>query len=133
MFRAALVIAIVGAFAASAAFGADANAPAEPKPAPKAKPMPMTIKGMVSVVKDVNGVVTAVKLTSEMKGKKMEHNLVLDKEGMELARWDGKEVEAKVMRSGPDYKVLSFKEVEKAEGKPEEKPKEKPVEQPKAK
>ena len=126
MFRAALVVAIMGAFAASVAFSADANAPAEPKPVPKPKPMPMVIKGMVSVVKDANGVVTAVTLTMEMEGKKMEHNVVLDKEGMELAKMDGKEVEAKVLKKGDDYKVLTFKPVEKAEEKPAEKPAEKP-------
>jgi hypothetical protein len=127
MFRAALVVAIMGAFAASVAFSADANAPAEPKPKPTPKPMPMVIKGMVSVVKDANGVVTAVKLTAEMEGKKMEHNVVLDKEGMELAnKMDGKEVEAKVLKKGADYKVLTFKPVEKAEEKPPEKPAEKP-------
>jgi hypothetical protein len=126
MFRAALVVAIMGVFAASVAFSADANTPAEPKPVPKPKPMPMVIKGMVSVVKDANGVVTAVKLTTEMEGKKMEHNVVLDKEGMELAKMDGKEVEAKVLKKGADYKVLTFKPVEKAEEKPAEKPAEKP-------
>jgi hypothetical protein len=81
----------------------------------------MTVKGVVSVAKDANGVVTAVKLT--VGEGKVVHNVVLDKEGMELAKMDGKEVEVQAIRKGADLKVVSFKVVEKAAEKPAEKPK----------
>ena len=104
-------------FAGSVVFGAEANAPAE-KPAP---PMPKTVNGVVNAVKDANGVVTAVKLT--VAEDKTVFNVVLDKEGMDLAKADGKMVEAQVIKKGADLKVLSFKVVEKAAEKPAEKPK----------
>jgi ASC-1-like (ASCH) protein len=56
----------------------------------------------------------------------MAHNVVLDKEGMELVKEDGKMVEARVMKKGADLKVLSFKVIEKAAETPAEKPAEKP-------
>jgi RNase P/RNase MRP subunit p29 len=107
MLRAALVLAALSIFAATSVFGADANAPAEPKPAT------VTVTGAVSVVKDAGGTVTAVKLTA----KDGVYNVVLDKEGMELAKMDGKEVEVQgeVTKKGADnwIKVVTFKPVEK--------------------
>jgi hypothetical protein len=123
IFRVMLVAAAMSIFAASMVFAADANAPAAPKPAPA--PAPVTVKGVVSVVKDANGVITAVKLTE---GKVVHGNVVLDKEGMELAKADGKEVEAQIVKQGVDIKVVSFKVLEKAAEKPAEKPVEKPTE-----
>jgi hypothetical protein len=110
-----LVAVAVSVFAASAVFAAEANAPAGPKPAPA----PITVKGTVSVVKDANGLVTAVKLTTE---DKVVHNVVLDKEGLKLGNEaDGKEVEAQAInKKGTNLKVLSFKVVEKAAEKPKQ-------------
>jgi len=120
-----LVAAAISIFAASMVLAADANAPAAPKPAPAPTPAPapapMTMKGTVSVVKDANDVITAVKLTTE---DKVVHNVVLDKEGKELgSKMAGKEVEAQVVKQGADVKVVSYKLVEKAAEKPAEKPK----------
>jgi maltose-binding protein MalE len=115
MFRVMIVAVAVSFLAATVVFAAEANAPAE-KPAEK--PAPMTVKGTVSVVKDANGVVTAVKLT--VAEEKVVYNVTLDKEGMELAKMDGKEVEAQVIKKGADVNVISFKPVEKP--KAEEKP-----------
>jgi hypothetical protein len=125
IFRVMLVAAAISIFAASMVLAADANAPAAPKPAPAPTPAPapapMTMKGTVSVVKDANDVITAVKLTTE---DKVVHNVVLDKEGKELgSKMAGKEVEAQVVKQGADVKVVSYKLVEKAAEKPAEKPK----------
>lgn len=116
IFRVMLVAAVMSIFAASMVLAAEAGAPAAPKPAPA--PAPMTVKGTVSVVKDANDVITAVKLTED----KVVHNVVLDKEGLELAKVAGKEVEAQIIKKGADVKVVSFKVVEKAAEKPAEKP-----------
>ncbi len=117
IFRVMLVAAVMSIFAASMVFAAEAGAPAEPKPAPA--PAPMMVKGTVSVVKDAGGMITAVKLTTE---DKVVHNVVLDKEGMELAKADGKEVEAEIIKQGADVKVVSFKVVEKVVEEPAEEP-----------
>jgi hypothetical protein len=122
IFRVMLVAAAMSIFAASMVFAADANAPAAPKPAPAPAPAPapLTVKGTVSVVKDANDVITAVKLTTE---GKVVYNVVLDKEGKELgSKMAGKEVEAQVVKQGADVKVVSYKPVEKAAEKPAEKP-----------
>jgi hypothetical protein len=122
IFRVMLVVAAISIFAASIALAAEANAPAAPKPvpAPAPAPAPVTVKGVVSVVKDANGVITAVKLTE---GKVVHGNVVLDKEGMALGKLAGKEVEAQIVKQGADIKVVSFKVIEKAAEKPAEKPK----------
>jgi hypothetical protein len=134
IFRVMLVAAAISIFAASMVLAADANAPAAPKPvpapapapkpapapAPAPAPVPVAMKGTVSVTKDANDVVTAVKLTTE---NKVVHNVVLDKEGKELGKLAGKEVEAQVIKQGVNIKVVSFKPVEKAAEKPAEKPK----------
>lgn len=120
ILRVVLVAVAMGVFAVSAVMAADVNAPAAPKPLPKPAPAPVELKGIVSAVKDANGVVTAVKLTTV---DKVVHNVVLDKEGMELGKLAGKEVDAQIIKKGPDVKVLFFKVVEKAAEKPVEKPK----------
>ncbi|MGA2172115.1 MAG: hypothetical protein ABSG82_03755 [Sedimentisphaerales bacterium] len=122
MFRVVLVAVAISAFAASAVFGAEANAPASPKPAPVPLPAPITVTGTVSVVKDANGIITAVKLTAA--AEKVVHNVMLDKEGLKLGNEAaGKEVEVQAIKRGVSLKVLSFKVVEKAAEKPAEKPK----------
>jgi hypothetical protein len=111
--RVAIAIAALSIFAATSVFGADANAPAMPKPAT------VTVVGTVSIVKDANSVVTAIKVTA----KDGVYNVVLDKEGMEVAKMDGKEAEVQgvVTKKGADnwIKVVSCKPAEKPK---EEKP-----------
>jgi len=109
IFRVMLAAVAVSVLAASVGFAADANAPAE-------KPALITVKGVVSVVKDANGVVTAVKLTT---ADKVVSNVIMDKVAMDMAKADGKEVEAQAMKHGADLMVVSFKVVEKAPEHPE--------------
>jgi hypothetical protein len=105
MFRVALAAAVVSLFAASIVFGEEA--PAE-------KPATVTVVGTVSVVKDANGVITAVKLTA----KDMAYNVVLDKEGLKLADFDGKEVKVQGTVETKDNEnwitVVASKEIPKA-------------------
>jgi hypothetical protein len=128
IFRIVLVLALMGMFAVSTILAADANAPAEKKPAPVPTVMPM--KGTVSAVKDANGVVTAVKLTTE---DKVAHNLLLDDESKDLARkMDGKETTVHVMKKeNGELKVVSFKTAEKAAPKQAPKAPAKPKAKPK--
>jgi hypothetical protein len=116
IFRVVLAAAMVSMFAASAVLGAEAK----PKPEPKPEPVPVTVVGTVSVVKDANEVITAVKLTTEAEEV---YNVVLDKEGLKLADMDGKmaEVTGEVTKKGEEswIKVISSKPVEKPK---EEKP-----------
>ena len=103
MFKVALVVAALGLFAASAVLGADA--PAEPKT--------VTVVGVVSVIKDDAGVVTAVMVTA----KDAAYEVTLDAKGMELGKLAGKEVEVTGVVAEKDgvkwITVESFKEVEK--------------------
>ena len=114
-----LVIALVAFLSVSFAKAADANAP---------KAESVTIKGKISVTKDANGVITAVKLHSMMKGMIM---ITLDAMGKELGeKMDGKTVEATGVETAKDNEkwltVEKYTEVQK----PAEKPKE-PTEKPK--
>jgi hypothetical protein len=121
IFRIALMAALMSAFAASIVYAADANAPVENKPIPIVSKM----NGTVSAVKDANGVVLAVKLTT---ADKVSHNLLLDDESMDLARkMDGKEVTVHIMKKeNGELKVVSFKTAEKAAQKQSPKPAPKP-------
>jgi type II secretory pathway component PulC len=86
-------------------FAADANAPANKI---------VKLKGIVSVTKDANNVVTSVKLTTSTK---VVYNVTLDKKGEELAGHNGKEVEADCViteKNGQKWaQVQEFKIVEK--------------------
>src|SRR3989304_3667772 len=78
MFRVSLVAVVVSLFASSLVLAGDEKAPET-----------VTVVGTVSVVKDANGVITAVKLMA----KEAMYNVELDKEGLKLADFDGKEAE----------------------------------------
>lgn len=112
ILRVMLVAAAIGVFAVPVVLGEDA--PAE-------KPATMTVVGTVSVVKDAEGIVTAVKLTTE---DGVAHNVVLDDKGMELAKMDGVKIEAQVIKVDAGVKVVSYKEVEEPEEEPAEEPEE---------
>jgi hypothetical protein len=104
MFRLALVIGVMGLFAASIVLAAEA--PAE-------KPATVTVVGTVSAVKDANGLPLSVKLTT----KDTVYSVVLNKEGLKLADFDGKEaeVQGEVTMKGTEswIKVTSSKEAVK--------------------
>jgi hypothetical protein len=124
--RFVIVLGVAAAFLAATAFAIDANAPAKPKK-PEAGPHhPAVVKleGTVSVTKDPNNVVTAVKLTT---ADKTVYNVTLDKKGLELGGLNDKKVEAHCMVSEKDGKkwimVHDFKPVEK-KATPPAKPKE---------
>jgi phage gp16-like protein len=102
--RLALVIGVIGLVAASTVFAAEA--PAE-------KPAKVTEAGTVLVVKDANSMPLSVKLAA----KDVVYSVVLDKEGLKLADFDGKEAEVKGIVTMKDNEgwltVLSSKEAEK--------------------
>jgi hypothetical protein len=104
LFRLALVIGVVGLFAASTVLAAEV--PAE-------KPATVTVVGTVSVVKDANGMPLSVKLAA----KDIMYNVVLNKEGLKLADFDGKQAEVNGLVTMKDKEswltVLSSKEAEK--------------------
>jgi hypothetical protein len=103
-FRLALVIGVIGLVAASTVFAAEA--PAE-------KPAPITVVGIVLVVKDANGMPLSVKLAA----KDIIYSVVLNKEGLKLADFDGKEAEVQgivMMKDNESWiTVLSSKQAEK--------------------
>jgi len=109
--RFVIVLGVAAAFLAATAFAIDANAPAKPK-----KPAVVKLEGTVSVTKDPNNVVTAVKLTT---ADKTVYNVTLDKKGLELGGLNDKKVETHCMVSEKDGKkwimVHDFKPVEKKE------------------
>lgn len=80
--RLTLVIGVVGLLAASTVFAAEA--PAE-------KPAPVTMVGKVLVVKDANEMPVAVKLATN----DTIYSVVLNKEGLKLADFNGKDAEVK--------------------------------------
>jgi hypothetical protein len=102
--RLALVVGIIGLVAVPAVLAADT--PAE-------KPETVTLVGTVTAVKDANGMPLSVKLAA----KDVVYNVVLDKEGLKLADFDGKEAEVKGIVAMKDNEswltVLSSKEAEK--------------------
>ncbi|MGA2094048.1 MAG: hypothetical protein ABSH16_11695 [Sedimentisphaerales bacterium] len=104
LFRLALVIGVIGLFAASTVLAAEA--PAE-------KPATVTVVGMVIAVKDANSMPLSVKLAA----KDVIYSVVLNKEGLKLADFDGKEAEVKGIVTMKDnvswLTVLSSKEAEK--------------------
>jgi hypothetical protein len=108
-----LIAAMVTFLSVSVAKAADANAP---------KVETMTVKGKISVTKDANGVVTAVKLHSMIKGM---INITLDAIGQELGeKMDGKMVEATGIETAKDGEkwltVEKYAEVQKPAEKPKE-------------
>jgi hypothetical protein len=113
IFRIILTSVAVSLVAASVGIADDANAIAE-------KPRNVTIKGVVSVIKNDKGAIMAVNLTTE---DKVANNVALDKIGMDLAKADGKNVEAQAIKLRTDLIVISFKVIEKATEKPAEKQK----------
>jgi hypothetical protein len=103
-FRLALVIGIIGLVAVPAVLAAES--PAE-------KPSMITVVGTVTAVKDANGLPLSVKLAA----KDVVYSVVLDKEGLKLADFDGKEAEVTGIVTMKDSEswltVLSSKEAEK--------------------
>jgi hypothetical protein len=103
-FRLALVIGVIGLFAASTVLAAEA--PAE-------KPATITVVGIVLVVKDANSMPIAVKLAT----KDTIYSVVLNKEGLKLADFDGKQAEVMGIVTMKDNEswlaVLSSKQAEK--------------------
>jgi hypothetical protein len=103
-FRLALVVGIIGLVAVPAVLAADT---------PSEKPEIVTMVGAVTAVKDANGLPLSVKLTT----KDVVYNVVLNKEGLKLADFDGKEAEVKGIVTTKDNEnwltVLSSKEAEK--------------------
>ncbi len=102
--RLALVIGIIGLVAASTVLATDT--PAE-------KPEKVTLVGTVTAVKDANGLPLSVKLTAN----DVVYNVVLNKEGLKLADFDGKEAEVEGIVITKDNEnwltVLSSKQAEK--------------------
>jgi hypothetical protein len=119
--RFVIVLGVVAAFLAASALAADMNAPAEPNK-PKAglhPPATVKLKGTISVTKDPNNVVTAIKLTTAYKAV---YYVTLDKKGEELGSLNGKEadVQCVVTEKGDQkwIKVSGFQPVEKKETTP---------------
>jgi hypothetical protein len=99
-----------------------------PKPAPAPAPAPaqpkeVKLEGTVSVVKDANNVITAVKLITA----RSTYDVVLNKKGLELGNtMADKKVEVEGTVSHKDgQKWIDVKSFKLAEEKPAEKPKEK--------
>ena len=104
-----LAVTVVGFVSVSFAKTQDPNTP-------KAKP---TMIGKVVVVKDADGVITAVQLDSKRLGTL---NVVLDAKGKELGKkMEGKMVGVKAVESEKDgakwLTVESYHEIQKGEGK----------------
>jgi hypothetical protein len=102
--RLLLVIGVIGLVAVPAVLAA--QTPAE-------KPETVTVVGTVTAVKDANGLPLSVKFAV----KDVVYNVILNKEGLKLADFDGKEAEVKGIVITKDDEnwltVLSSKEVEK--------------------
>jgi hypothetical protein len=112
-----IVPGVVVALLAATAFAADANTPPEPnKPLAPRPPVTVKLKGTITVTKDPNNIVTAIKLTTAYK---IVYHVTLDKKGEELGSLNGKEVEVQGVvtdKAGQKWiKVQKFQLVEKKE------------------
>ena len=105
-----LVVAVVGFTSVCVADAQDPNTP-------KAQQKPFI--GKVVVVKDADGVITAVQLENKKLGK---YNVVLDVKGKELGeKMEGKLVAVKAVESVKDEQkwltIESYREIQRAKGK----------------
>jgi flagellar hook assembly protein FlgD len=81
--RCVIVLGVAAAFLPASIFAADANAASKKSP---------KLKGTISVTKDPNNVVTAIKLTTT---NNTVYYVTLDEKGKELVSLNGKEVNAR--------------------------------------
>lgn len=87
-----------------------------PKQAPPAQPKEVKLEGTVSVVKDANNVITAVKLTTAISA----YEVVLNEKGLELGKtMDGKKVEVEgTIQHKDGQKLIDIKSFKPVEEKP---------------
>ncbi|HPS54279.1 MAG TPA: hypothetical protein PLP05_01645 [Sedimentisphaerales bacterium] len=120
-----LAVAVIGFVFVSITKAEDPNAPKAKDPnAPKvedpnSQKAELKIIGKVIVVKDANGVVTAVKLENKKLGL---YNVVLDEKGKEIgAKMEGKIIAAKAIESVQDeakwLTVKAYRELPRRNGK----------------
>ena len=122
MKKSMIVVAVVALalwVCAGNALAVDANKPAAPKEAPKAETV--TIKGTVSELKDKDGNVTEIKLTT--KKDMVVYLVTLDEKGKELGKMAGKTVKAMgTVETKGDVKWLKVESYTEVVKKPAEKP-----------
>jgi len=107
-----IVLGVAAVFMAANVFAAGTETEKPKKPEHPA--MTVGVEGTVSVTKDANSVVTAIKLTT---AGKIVYNITLDEKGKELGALDGKEVKAKGIVTEKDgqkwVKVVEYRLAEK--------------------